>query len=201
MSNSYIPREQVHEWSEAIGRQPEDASLTRLLKQQRRLSRWIEENAENLSGQSAGVALYLVGVIARIYDLAGGRLRASTWEQVRATEKRVLGAVDELLPLDEHLPERARAIGWRAQPHILDEALMALFERDATGDNEQDLDLSESLKVYLIMWVATEVLDLNWQPAKDFQGETAYRYVHIEPTKPEKAEAPEAAEAAEAAAE
>ena len=186
MSNPYMPREQVHAWSEAIGQNPEDPSLNRLLKQQRRLSRWIEENAENLTPASGGVGLYLVGVVARIFDLAGGRLKAATWEQVRAAEKRVLGAVDELLPLDAGLAERARAIGWRAQPHILDEALMALFDTAERAEGEQELDLTESLKVYLMMWVATEVLDQNWQPPKEFRGESAYTYVHIEPTKREK---------------
>src|SRR5690606_5149613 len=79
MPNPYIPRDQVHAWSDAIGDNPETASLQRLLKQQRRLARWIEENAANLDAQSAGAALYLVGVVARIFDLAGGRLRSATW--------------------------------------------------------------------------------------------------------------------------
>lgn len=196
MPNPYLPRQQVHEWSDAIGNDPENPALQRLLKQQRRLSRWIEENAENLSGPTAGVALYLVGVVARIFDLAGGRLKAATWEQVREAEKRVLAAVDELLPLDDSLPERARAISWRAQPHILDEALMALFERPKQLEEEQELDLGETLKVYLIMWVATEVLDQNWQPPKGFQGETEYRYVHIEPEPPAEAEESAASETA-----
>lgn len=192
MPNAYIPRDQVHAWSDAIGDNPESASLQRLLKQQRRLGRWIEENAANLGPQSAGAALYLVGVVARIFDLAGGRLRSATWEQVREAERRVGGAVDQLLPLDDQLPERARAIAWRAQPHILDEALMSLFEREQEED-EEPLDLEESFKIYLIMWVAAEVLDQNWQPPKGFQGETEYRYVHIEPTRRNQDEATEAA--------
>lgn len=187
MPNAYIPRPQVHEWSEAIGDNPEDSSLTRLLKQQRRLSRWIEENAGNMEPATAGVALYLVGVVVRLFDLAGGRLKAATWEQVRDAERRVGAAVDQLLPLDEDLPKRARAIEWRAQPHVLDEALMALFERPEKGEEEQELDLSESLKTYLMMWVATEVLDQNWAPPKGFEGESTYTYHHIEP-KPRKAE-------------
>lgn len=194
MPNPYIPRDQVHAWSDAIGDNPETASLQRLLKQQRRLARWIEENAANLDAQSAGAALYLVGVVARIFDLAGGRLRSATWEQVRDAERRVGSAVDQLLPIDAGLPERARAISWRAQPHILDEALMSLFERDPEDDEER-LDDTESFKIYMIMWVATEVLDQNWQPPKGFEGEAEYAYVHVEPTRRSKADAGEAAEA------
>lgn len=194
MPNPYIPRDQVHAWSDAIGENPDTAALQRLLKQQRRLARWIEENASNLDPNSAGAALYLVGVVVRLFDLAGGRLRSATWEQVRAAEQRVGAAVDQLLPLDEALPERARAIEWRAQPHILDEALMSLFERDQEED-EEPLDLEESFKIYLMMWVATEVLDQNWQPPRSFQGETEYRYVHIEPTRRDTASGDEEAEA------
>ena len=194
MPNPYIPRDLVHAWSDAIGENPDSAPLQRLLKQQRRLARWIEENAANLEPQSAGAALYLVGVVARIFDLAGGRLRAATWEQVRDAERRVLGAVDALLPLDDGFVERARGVAWRAQPHILDEALMSLFEREP-DDEEEQLDQTESFKIYLIMWVATEVLDQNWQPPKGFEGPTAYEYVHVEPTRRAKAEEPAEASA------
>src|SRR5690606_33109730 len=54
MPNPYIPRDLVHAWSDAIGENPDSAPLQRLLKQQRRLARWIEENAANLEPQSAG---------------------------------------------------------------------------------------------------------------------------------------------------
>ena len=186
MSNPYLPRPIVHEWSEAIGEdQGEGASITRLLKQQRRLSRFIEENSENLGPASGGVCLYLTGVIARLFDKAGGRLRSATWEQVRGNEKRVQSVVGELLPLDDGLVGRARAVSWRAQPHILDEALMALFESDAE-EREEDLEQVEALKVYLLLWVATEVLDACWRPPKDFEGESDYAYHHIDPKKIDK---------------
>ena len=34
-----------------------------------------------------------------------------------------------------------------------------------------------------MLWVVTEVLDVNWRPAKGFEGESEYSYVHIEPKK------------------
>ena len=171
MPNAFIPRDQVHAWSEAIGENPEEhqTALTRLLKDQRRLTRFIEENAENLEGWTAGVATYLTGVIVRMFDLAGGRLRSATWAQIREAEARVGASVAGLMPLDETLPERAHT-GDRAQPHILDEALMALFhrftkERDEDAEAQPgELNVQEAVKTYLMLAVVTEVLDANWKP-------------------------------------
>ena len=184
MTNHYLSRELVHAWSEEIGADMErQASLHRLLKGQRRLSRFIEENAGQLEPSSGGVCMYLTGVIAALFDRAGGRLKSATWDQVRSAERRVQDAVSDLLPLDDGLPERARAVAWRAQPHILDEAIMALFEvEDATAE-EVSLSPLECLKIYLLLWVATEVLDGNWSPPSSFEGETSYTYVHIDPPK------------------
>jgi hypothetical protein len=180
MPNPLVPRSSVHAWSEAIGNDPEahKSAITRLLKDQRRLSRFVEENAKSMTGVTGGVALYLIGVILRMFDLAGGRLRKATWDDVRAAEKRVGQLVDQLLPVDDGFPARARALP-RAQPHILDEALYALFVRD-TKEVEQALDELEAFKVYMLMWVATDALDANWQPAKDFAGEDSYTHAPVD---------------------
>lgn len=165
MPNAYLPRPIVHAWSEEIGNETANhqAALTRLLRGQRRLVRWVVENAEHLDGPTIGVTQYLVGVIARMFDLAGGRLKAATWEQVRDSEARVLEAVAPLLPFDDGFAERVRTVAWRAQPHILDEALYSLFDR-APAESEEELDAVKAGKVFLLMWVATEVLDANWTP-------------------------------------
>lgn len=184
MPNAFIPRSTVHDWSETIGDSPEShqTSLTRLLKEQRRLTRFIEENAENMQPATAGVSIYLTGVVVRMFDLAGGRLRSATWAQIREAEAKINGLIGGLLPLDDSFPERARGVD-RAQPHILDEALFALFDRERPeeGEEEADLEPLELAKVYLMLWVVTEVLDANWRPAGDFAGEETYSYVHIEP--------------------
>lgn len=187
--NAYIPRAIVHDWSEAIGDAPaaHQAALTRLLKDQRRLTRFIEENAANLQPMTAGVSVYLTGVIVRMFDLGNGRLKAATWDQIRRAEAKVNAAIPSLMPLDMTLPERVRAVEGRAQAHILDEALMALFTREPE-EEEANLDPLETVKTFLLLWVATEVLDENWQPPKGFQGESTYEYVHIEPTKRPKPE-------------
>jgi len=180
MGNPYLPRERVHAWSEGLSEQPEghQAAITRLLKDQRRISRHVEENAAHLQGMTAGVAMYLVGVIVRMFDLAGGRLRKATWDDLRAAEQRVSGVVERLLPVDEGFVGRARDVP-RAQPHILDEALYALFVREEDGETEEQLDDLEAFKVYLMMWVATEALDANWTPPKDFEGPTDYVFTPV----------------------
>lgn len=186
MPNAYIPRETVHAWSETIGDAPEahQTALTRLLKDQRRLTRFIEENAENMQPATAGVSIYLTGVIVRMFDLAGGRLRSATWAQIREAEAKVNGALESLMPFDDGFAARAITTH-RAQAHILDEAIYALFERDrdAEEDEEANLDTMETIKTYLMLWVVTEVLDANWKPGKDFEGEADYVHVHIEQPK------------------
>lgn len=187
MPNAYIPRDTVHAWSETIGDAPEahQTALTRLLKDQRRLTRFIEENAENMQPATAGVSIYLTGVIVRMYDLAGGRLRSATWAQIREAEAKVNASLEQLMPFDDGFAERARGVD-RRQAHILDEAIYALFERDRgepDEENEADLDIMETIKVYLMLWVVTEVMDANWRPSKDFAGEPEYTHVHIEQPK------------------
>jgi hypothetical protein len=180
MANPFVPRAQVHDWSEAIGDGPEThrSAITRLIKDQRRLSRFVEENAKSMTGPTGGIAVYLIGVILRMYDLAGGRMRNVTWEDVRAAERRVGELVDRLLPVDDDLVGRARAVE-RAQPHMLDEALYALFEREPK-EGEPAVDPTEAFKIYLLMWVATEALDANWTPPKGFDGPTTYTFTPVE---------------------
>lgn len=183
MPNPLIPRDRVHAWSESIGNEQtvHQSAVQRLIREQRRLSRFVEENAKGMkSGVTGGVAVYLIGVIVRMFDLAGGRMRNVTWEDVREAEKHVGAQVDALLPVDDGLIARARAVP-RAQAHILDEALYALFERDEKKDEEAPLDDTEAFKIYLLMWVATEALDKNWTPPKDFAGEAEYAFTPITP--------------------
>jgi len=182
MPNAYLPRELVHLWSEAIGEDPEQhsTSLTRLLRDQRRLTRFIGENQESMAPATGGVCMYLFGVVARFFDLAGGRMRSATWAQVRQSQAKVQAAAMELLPYDEGFASRLRQVEWRAQPHILDETLMALFEKEKR-DDEVDVSDEEALKLFFLIWVAVEVLDGNWRPPKSWQGLTEYSYVHIEP--------------------
>lgn len=188
MPNPFIPRDTVHDWSEAIAERPDThhTSLQRLLKEQRRLTRWIEQNREPMAGSTAGVCVYLTGVVARMFDLAGGRLKGATWAHIRDAEARVQAAVGGLLPLDDAFLSRLYAFGDRAQPHILDEAAMVLFEREPE-DGEEPPDRTEGLKILAVLWVVIDVLDTCWTPGPGFAGETTYTHVAIDPT-PRKAE-------------
>lgn len=184
MANLLIPRATVHVWSDEIGERAHEhtTALQRLLKDQRRLTRFIEQNAGSLKGASTGVCVYLTGVIARMFDLAGGRLKGATWADVRAAEARVQAALDACLPLDDGFLDRLHALDGRAQAHIVDEAAMVLFEEEP-GEGEEELDRVEALKVLLVCWVVTEVLDALWTPPKGFEGDASYTYVHLEPTR------------------
>lgn len=183
-ANAFLPRETVHAWSESIGDHATDhtSSLQRLLRDQRRLTRFIEENQAELAGATGGVCIYLTGVIARMFELAGGRLRKATWAQIREAEARVGASIGELLPLDDGFLDRLHALGDRAQPHIVDEAAMVLWDDDR-GEEEEELDPVQSLKVLAICWVVTDVLDANWSPPKSAELLDSYTYVHVEPTK------------------
>ena len=125
-ANPWLSREKVHAWSEAMGEDPapHQAAIQRLLRDQRRLSKFVEENAKSLTGVTGGVAIYLIGVVLRMFELAGGRLRTVTWDDVRAAERTVGAKVGDLLPVDASFVERAKAMD-RRQPHVLDEALYA----------------------------------------------------------------------------
>ena len=177
--NRIISREIVHELSDAIGADPgvHQAAMGRLLKEQRRLSKFIEENRESMAGPTGGIGVYLLGVIARIFDRVGGRVRSATWAQVREAEARVGKAAAEVLPFDDGFAERVRAYD-RPQPHILDEAYFALFERDSQ-EGEEKVDPAETVKLYFLLWVAVDVLDQNWKPPRGYAGEASYTYVEI----------------------
>lgn len=180
MPNPFLPRDQVHTWSEEIGTDPgrHSAAITRLVRDQRRLSRFVEENAKGMAnGVTGGVAVYLIGVVMRMFDLSGGRMRDVTWEQVRAAEAKVQGMVGQVLPMGDGLVARLRSVP-RAQPHVLDEAIYALMERP-TKSEEAPLDATEAFKVYLLLWVATEALDANWTPPKGFAGATEYTFTPV----------------------
>jgi hypothetical protein len=185
MPHALIPRATVHAWSDEIAERLEQhqTSLQRLMKDQRRLTRFIEENREQMTPQTAGVCMYMTSVIARMFEMAGGTLRSGTWEQVRAASAKVAAGAKACLPLDDGFIDRFHALPDRAQAHILDEAAMVLLQV-RSGDDAQDLDNTEALKVLFVSWVVTEVLDACWRPPADFQGEATYTYTHIDPPAP-----------------
>jgi hypothetical protein len=169
MPNPAIPRDRVHALAEAcsddgVAFQP---VAMRLIKEQRRLSRFFESNMADMGPMPGQVALYMLSVVLRIFEQCGGRLKKVSGAEIEEAIGRVQGVADQLLPADGGVPERARAIDWRAQPHILDEVLWALYERDDKEKKEGEVDLEDpqSFMVYLMLWAAVETLDASWTPS------------------------------------
>jgi len=170
MANPAIPRDDVHRWSEEAGEAGElfRGTATRLLRSQKRLLSFYNKNLPATDGQTGQVATYLMAVVVRIFDCAGGSTKKVSGKQIELAASKVNQHVEGLLPFDEGFPERVRAVEDRAQPHILDEALWALFERDNKKENEVDVESREAGLIFLMLWVATEALDLAWNPPKGF---------------------------------
>ncbi len=170
MSNAAIPRETVHRFAEACSDDPlnHQSTALRLLKDQRRLSRWFEQNAATIGAVPVQVASYMLSVTLRIFELSGGRLSRVTTDDLDRATVRVQARTDALLPADKGFGARAKTVEDRAQPHILDEILWALYEREdkEKRPGEADMDPADSALAYLLLWTAVEALDANWQPPK-----------------------------------
>lgn len=168
MPKTAIPRDEVHRLAEACSDDPAgfQPSAIRLTKDQRPLSRFFEKNAKELGGLSAQVGLYMLTVSLRVFEQVGGRMGKVTGDEIEAATVRVQQHIDALLPFDKTFPERAKAIADRAQPHLLDEILWALYERAAEEkkEGEADLDQTQSALTYIMLWAAIEALDARWQP-------------------------------------
>jgi hypothetical protein len=169
MPNAAIPRDRVHTLAEACSDEGEgfQSRATRLIKEQRRLTRFFEQNMAPMGPLPGQVALYMLTVVLRIFEQSGGRLKKVTGKDIDESVARVQAMTDQLMPADKTVPVRAKAIDWRAQPHILDEVLWALYEREEKEKKEGEVDLGEpeSLMVYLMLWSAVEALDANWEPS------------------------------------
>jgi hypothetical protein len=165
MSNFAIPRDQVHTLAEACSEDGEafQSTAARLLKDNRRLSRFFEENVGPMGPMAAQVGLYMLSVSLRIFDQVGGRLDRVTGTELNAAAGRIEEISGGIMPADDGFVDRCKAVEWRAQPHLLDEILWALFEREERNDGEVDMEPEKSAMVYLMLWVAIEALNANWQ--------------------------------------
>lgn len=170
-ANAVMSREHVHRLSEecaAMGMSFQPVAR-RLLEDQSRLLRFFKANLPAMENQAGEVSLYLLAVVVRVFDQSGGRLRRVGPAEIEAATK-VIAAAGKLLPADPEFPGRVRAMAGRSQPHLLDEALHALFEREEIKEQEVALDPDQSALVFLMLWAATEALDRAWSapPAPDW---------------------------------
>ena len=164
MANPVIPRPHVKQLSEAcadmgISFQP---VARRILEDQARLVKFFRSNLPQMDAQSGEVSLYLFTVVVRIFQQCGGKLPRVGPKEIEAATAKIGQHARTLMPADAGFPERVRGVGDRAQPHILDEALHALFEREEKKDEEIELDEAQAARVFLMLWAATEALDLAW---------------------------------------
>ena len=169
MTNPAVNRDKVHTLAEACSDEGESFQpiATRLIKHQRRLSRFFEQNVAHMGPVASQVGLYMLSVSLRIFDQIGGRMGKVNGAALDAASAKVQAVASDLFPADDKFHERAKAIEWRAQPHLLDEILWALFERDEKTDGEIDLEPDKAALVYLMLWVAVEALNENWQAPED----------------------------------
>jgi len=176
MAQPIISREEVHAYAEACSDDPVafQPIATRLVRDQKRLVRFIEQNAAALGQEAAQVAVYMTSVCLRVFDRVGGRLDKVPGRDLDLGAARISAVVDTLLPADEHLPERVRQVEWRAQPHLLDEILWALYERDEEekkeGEESGKLPPDKAAVLFLAMWAVVEAMNANWKPPADYAG-------------------------------
>ena len=162
--NPQLPRDVVHKWSEECAAEglAFQSVARRILQDQARLARFFKSNVPQMPGQSGEVALYLLAVVVRLFERAGGKLGRITHKEIDEATRRIQKHAALLLPGDEGFPNRVRAIETRSQPHILDEALHALFEREEKKDEEVDMPPEHAALVFLRLWAATEACELAW---------------------------------------
>lgn len=163
--NPVLPREHVHQLSEQCAAEIArfQSVAKRLLDSQPRLVRFFRDNMPAMPGQSGEVSLYLLGVILHIFTASGGKLGKVGDAEIQAATRRILGQAKGWLPGTAEFPGRVRSVEDRRQPHILDEALHALFERPEKRAEEVDIPLDQAALMFLMLWAATEALDEAWK--------------------------------------
>lgn len=161
--NPILPRDHVHTLSEACANGPAvEAASRRALDLQPRLVRFFRANLPQMSDQTGEVSLYLLSVVIRVYSGSGGQLGKVGAGDITAATQKVQAVARRMLPGDAGFPERVRGVSDRAQPHLLDEALWALFERDRQ-EREVEIPQDQAALLFLMLWAAVEALERAWR--------------------------------------
>ena len=138
MPNHAISREDVHAYSEACSNMGLDFQplAARLIRSQNRLKTFLDSEFVEVDPMAGQIALYMFTVCLRVFEQAGGRLKKVNHQDIRLAQVRVQKHLNTLLPLDDGFSDRAKDIERRAQPHLLDEILWALYDRDEEDKKE-----------------------------------------------------------------
>lgn len=164
MPNPAIPREDVHRIAESCSAAGEAfrATAARIARDQRPLVNFLKANFAQLNPHSAEATLYMLTVSLRVFMEYGGRLNKVNASSAQAAAARISREIDRILPFDGGLPARVRQLEWRAQPHLLDEILWALYEKEEKAEDEIALPADQSGLVFLLLWACVEAIDEAW---------------------------------------
>ena len=169
MSNPAISRDNVHNYSEACSEMGLDFQpiAARLIRSQNRLKSFIDTEFVEVDPMAGQVALYMFTVCLRVFEQAGGRLKKVNQQDIRLAQLKVQRALNDMLPINDQFSEKAKNSD-RAQPHLLDEILWALYDRDEEEKKEEEAPLTpkQSALIYIMLWTAVEALDNKWAAPK-----------------------------------
>jgi hypothetical protein len=163
-----IPRDHVHSLSEGCAANIERFQVIakRLLDSQPRLVKFFRDNMSRMPGKSGEVSLYLLAVILHVFASTGQLKKVGETDIQEATIK-ILSQCKGFLPANADFPAKVRQLSWRAQEHLLDEALYALFERTERKDVEVDIPMDQAGIMFMMLWAATEALNSAWSAQPD----------------------------------
>jgi len=172
MVNSAIPRQDVHNLAEGCAGDPESFQriASRLLREQKAVARFLSDNFNTIGPENGQIATYMTAVSLRIFQELGGRMRKIPRREIDRAAMRVHEVVDGILPADGGVPQRVRAIEWRAQPHLLDEILWALFEKKVEDEEEIDIEPNVGTMIFLTLWPLVEAMDATWRAPRGYDG-------------------------------
>ena len=161
--NPMITRDQVHYLAEQCSDAPDEfqSIATRLLKKQRRLSRFFEQNAAPLGMVPAQVAPYMLSVCLRVIEQVGGRMYKVNSNQVEGAT-----AASTTLSATSSCRRRLR----RAREGLERPGAAPPARRSAVGtydrpdeNAEQHTSKTSRKLIYVLLWTAVEAIDMVWQ--------------------------------------
>lgn len=160
-----MSREDVHTHSEACADMGEafQSIALRIGKDQKQLLKYLENQFRSFDPMAGQVAMFMATVCVRVFEQLGKDLGKVNQKHIQVAEKIVRSHTSSLLPANDGFSQRAKEVE-RAQPHLMDEILWALFDRTDEEKMDQEIPLSpkQSAQIYFLLWVAVEALNQRW---------------------------------------
>lgn len=160
-----LSREIVHTHSEACSDMGEafQSIAMRITKAQSPLLKYLEGQFASFDPISGQIAMYMATVCVRVFEETGMLKRVNAGD-IRRAEAKIRENLKALLPADDGFSARAKDLD-RAQPHLMDEILWALYDRDEEEKLEEEPSLAakQSAQIYIFLWIAVEALNSKWK--------------------------------------